>query len=568
MVLFDDENASMQAAGCVVFPVCAALAMSAGIGGGGLFVPLLMLILGKSVAEATSMSQCLIAGAAIAGLAYNSQQTHPTRRRPLILLDAVVFFAPLQMSGALMGNVLNQMLPKYLIVMTLVVVLILSATKSFSKGLTLYRHEGKASNRAQKLGDMVSAEKNQKFRSRTASKSPSSRSRKSPNSNRTPNNTVEMTNVTRTGQSPSNCPGGGNIMRLRNNTSPMIRSTASPGGVASGDAAAGRTSKTYAMRLFHSPQPNFGMALPKFTKPLAKTDSLKANGNSMKDLMSSIYDNDDGSSRYKALTDDENPEVVVLWSPVSEKAGQVEDAAIENDGDLETKEIIETFDKMKIGLLFAVWFLVLALIFARGGKGANSVFGLKYCGAGYWSVSGIAVVGLILFAAKVARDLVADTRAKQESGYMWAEGDLIWTPKLATQLAGVTIFAGVMAGLVGIGGGMVLGPVLLEAGYIPQVSSALTATNVLLSSTTVGVLVLVSGVVPIDESMFFFGICMLGAILGKFYLGKVIKRIGRTSIIIFTLVGVICLSIFVVLAKSIPVWVSEGFVGKFTGVCS
>ena len=55
---------------------------------------------------------------------------------------------------------------------------------------------------------------------------------------------------------------------------------------------------------------------------------------------------------------------------------------------------------------------------------------------------------------------------------------------------------------------------------------------------------------------------------GKFYLGKVIKRLGRTSIIIFMLVAVITLSVVAVLAKSIPVWADEGLVGGFTAACS
>ena len=50
-----------------------------------------MIILQKDAKEATSMSQCLIAGAAIAGLGYNAFQRHPVRNRPLIDLPVVAF---------------------------------------------------------------------------------------------------------------------------------------------------------------------------------------------------------------------------------------------------------------------------------------------------------------------------------------------------------------------------------------------------------------------------------------------------------------------------------------------
>jgi len=71
MTLFEPDQLNSQVATVFGAAICAALAMSAGIGGGGLFVPLLILVLEKNVSTATSMSQCLIAGAAVAGLIYN-----------------------------------------------------------------------------------------------------------------------------------------------------------------------------------------------------------------------------------------------------------------------------------------------------------------------------------------------------------------------------------------------------------------------------------------------------------------------------------------------------------------
>jgi len=132
----------------------------------------------------------------------------------------------------------------------------------------------------------------------------------------------------------------------------------------------------------------------------------------------------------------------------------------------------------------------------------------------------------------------------------------------------VTLLAGVIAGLIGIGGGMVVGPILLELGFNPQVSSALTATNVLMSSSTVGMLVLISGVVPIDEALFFACVCFVGAYFGKNFLGKLIRRLGKTSIIIFILGGVIFLAIVAVIAQGIMEIASNGIDLKFTHICS
>lgn len=136
------------------------------------------------------------------------------------------------------------------------------------------------------------------------------------------------------------------------------------------------------------------------------------------------------------------------------------------------------------------------------------------------------------------------------------------------KLSVVTLIAGIVAGLIGIGGGMVVGPILLELGFNPQVSSALTATNVLMSSSTVSMLVLISGTVPIDEALFFSCVCFAGAYFGKNFLGKLIKRLGKTSVIIFILGGVIFLAIVAVLAQGIIEFANSGIDLKFSNICS
>lgn len=134
MTLFTPDVWDSQVQTAFGAALCAALAMSAGIGGGGLFVPLLILVLHKDVSIATSMSQCLIAGAAIAGLLYNLYQRHPARDRPLIDVSLVLFLAPLQMAGALCGNVMNRMLPPVTLIIVMVIVLSISDIKTLRKG--------------------------------------------------------------------------------------------------------------------------------------------------------------------------------------------------------------------------------------------------------------------------------------------------------------------------------------------------------------------------------------------------------------------------------------------------
>jgi len=212
--------------------------------------------------------------------------------------------------------------------------------------------------------------------------------------------------------------------------------------------------------------------------------------------------------------------------------------------------------------------ITLLLIFVRGGKGADSVFEVPFCGVAYWSVSLIAIVTLSTVSIVMLRRLMHESEEKKLCGYVFAEGDVVWTRNKGIKLAIVTVLAGVVAGLIGIGGGMVIGPILLELGFIPQVSSALTATNVLMSSSSVSMLVLMSGAAPIDEAVFYGFVCFFGAFFGKNFLGKMIKRLGKTSVIIFILGGVIFLAIVAVLAQGIINISNSGIELTVNNVCS
>jgi len=65
------------------------------------------------------------------------------------------------------------------------------------------------------------------------------------------------------------------------------------------------------------------------------------------------------------------------------------------------------------------------LIFIRGGKGADSIFGVPFCGTAYWLVSLVAIMALPVVSMIMLRRLVDESEEKQRCGYAFAEGDVI-----------------------------------------------------------------------------------------------------------------------------------------------
>ena len=101
---------------------------------------------------------------------------------------------------------------------------------------------------------------------------------------------------------------------------------------------------------------------------------------------------------------------------------------------------------------------------------------------------------------------------------------------------------GLLAGLLGIGGGLVIGPMLLDMGINPIISATTSNFLVLFTSSSTTVQFLILGMINI-ENCFIYGVCsIIGSIIGTIFIQNLIKKTGRTSILVFTLATVLGLS--------------------------
>ena len=72
-------------------------------------------------------------------------------------------------------------------------------------------------------------------------------------------------------------------------------------------------------------------------------------------------------------------------------------------------------------------------------------------------------------------------------GYRYSEGDVQWDDQKVWQYAGMVGVGAIAAGMLGVGGGMILGPIFNELEFLPQVSSATSTIMVFfMSSANVG----------------------------------------------------------------------------------
>ncbi|XP_015572834.1 sulfite exporter TauE/SafE family protein 3 isoform X1 [Ricinus communis] len=114
-----------------------------GVGGGGIFVPMLTLIVGFDAKSSTALSKCMITGAAAATVYYNLKLRHPTLELPIIDYDLALLFQPMLVLGISLGVALNVIFADWAITILLIILFIVTSSKAFFKGVETWKQETK-----------------------------------------------------------------------------------------------------------------------------------------------------------------------------------------------------------------------------------------------------------------------------------------------------------------------------------------------------------------------------------------------------------------------------------------
>lgn len=127
--------------GSIVGFLGAAFGTVGGVGGGGIFVPMLTLIIGFDAKSSTALSKCMITGASIATVYYNIKRRHPTLELPVIDYDLAVLIQPMLVLGISIGVGLNVLFAYWMITILLIVLFLTISTRAFFTGIETWKKE-------------------------------------------------------------------------------------------------------------------------------------------------------------------------------------------------------------------------------------------------------------------------------------------------------------------------------------------------------------------------------------------------------------------------------------------
>ncbi|KAH0708841.1 hypothetical protein KY284_010268 [Solanum tuberosum] len=107
--------------------------------GDGIFVPMLILIIGFDPKTSTAISVCMITGVSVATVLLS----HPIIEHPIIDSDLALLLTPMLLLGISIGVVLNVIFAEWMVIVMLIVLIIVTSTRAFIKGVEVWKEENR-----------------------------------------------------------------------------------------------------------------------------------------------------------------------------------------------------------------------------------------------------------------------------------------------------------------------------------------------------------------------------------------------------------------------------------------
>jgi Sulfite exporter TauE/SafE len=203
----------------------------------------------------------------------------------------------------------------------------------------------------------------------------------------------------------------------------------------------------------------------------------------------------------------------------------------------------------KVCLLALMVTIVVGLNILKGG-GEKSPLGIKCGTAEYWALTVFIMFWMCTVSLWVRSKLIQKWKLKQRIKYCSVEGDIEWNERNTIVYPFLCSFAGLLAGLFGVGGGIVNGPLMLHLGVHPSVSAATSAVMIIATSAAASTMFIFI-TLTWDYALFLFLIGTVSTIIGQFGVGYFVDKYRRYSYISISIGFVLLISAFLLGVQSL-----------------
>lgn len=471
--------------GMIVVFIAGIFVSGVGIGGGALFVPIMMLINSYPADYCVSSSNPIIFGGSLAVCLFNLRLKHPEYNRPLINYNVAAIIEPLSWLGTIVGVIMNGVCPDWLLYIMQFALFSYTCITTFKKGYKDYKKMKEQKEKGTKLEDIMI--------------SPKDDDAKDLKDSADLNKSVEKPDFQDSGVTPLN---ENNDNETNDNTKENQESNDHeiPSFVDShaGDSVANTNEEVQAEADINNDTDS------KITKADSKVNlKLTKSSHSFKSS--------------KELQEPLNPNDEDEDSTNLDKSGKPKKA----------------FSPWVLVILATIWVIFCILPFIRGSNTMDSIVGIKFCSTVYWVVTFVPYPFYLLisyFMIRIARHYPV----------LGPNADLSIGQIIKLIVFGLT--AGVCSGFLGIGGGVIKGPMLLALGIEAEEMAATSTFLVFLTSCITSIQFIAKGTMLYSEFGIYVAFGFVAFIIGINLLKILINRTGNRSLVLWILSAAIGVS--------------------------
>jgi hypothetical protein len=144
----------------------------------------------------------------------------------------------------------------------------------------------------------------------------------------------------------------------------------------------------------------------------------------------------------------------------------------------------------------------------------------------------MALIGISVFCVNYK---LKDYKIKVAHGYDFDEKDIKWDESGCRKMVIAGVVTGFLGSVIGIGGAIIMSPVLLKLGVRPEVMAASMSFMVFFTSTVSALQYTIAGKVNMSYALWNLGFCLLGSAFGVFVIKAIVDKYKRASIIVMAL---------------------------------
>ncbi|KAG2790796.1 hypothetical protein JG687_00000401 [Phytophthora cactorum] len=178
-------------------------------------------------------------------------------------------------------------------------------------------------------------------------------------------------------------------------------------------------------------------------------------------------------------------------------------------------------------------------------------------GVAYWVILLIEIPWVAGFVLVTSHYLYKVYLRKVNINYQYVEGDIKWTKRNVVLFPLGCAFAGIVAGMFGVGGGVITGPIMIEMGIVPEVASSTMALMILYSSAAATAKFAVFDMIAWDWAALLCAVAFLVTSASQIVILGFVRRTGRQSIIILCISASVTIGTLLMTYQAIKITIDD-----------